>query len=121
MNYLNIQIVTDQHIVDINQLGLFSRKISELSLSEIQDISATKRGIFESFYDYGDICVQTAGEKPNFNFERVPDPDGLSQRIIEIKDKYGRIEVREVPDESPATSADKPAAPPDENLRQISS
>ncbi len=92
VNYLNIQIVTNQHIVDISQLGLFSRKISELALSEIQDISATKKGIFETFYDFGDINVQTAGEKPNFNFERVPDPDGLSQRIMEIRDKYGHGE-----------------------------
>ncbi len=93
INYLNIQIVTNQHIVDIGQFGLFSRKISELALSEIQDISATKKGIFETFYDYGDINVQTAGEQPNFNFERVPNPDGLSQRIMEIRDKYGHGEM----------------------------
>ena len=38
----NKVVITDQHIVDIDQLGLFNRKVSTLRLEEIQDISATK-------------------------------------------------------------------------------
>lgn len=96
VNYLNVQIVTDEHVVDIDQVGLFSRKISELVLVDIQDVSATKKGILQSFLNYGEVCIQTAGERPNFNFEKVPDPHELARGIMEIKDKYGFEEVREV-------------------------
>lgn len=95
VNYLNIQIVTDEHIVDIDQMGVFSRKISELTLDDIQDVSATKKGIVQSFLNYGDICIQTAGERPNFNFEKVPDPHELARKIMEIRSKYGKEEVME--------------------------
>jgi len=95
VNYLNIQIVTDEHIVDIDQMGIFSRKISELTLDDIQDVSATKKGIVQSFLNYGDICIQTAGERPNFNFEKVPDPHELARRVMEIRSKYGKEEVME--------------------------
>ena len=88
INYLNVQIVTDEHVVDVDQLGIFNRKISELTLDDIQDISATKSGIFQSFLSYGDICIQTAGEKPNFNFEKVPDPHELSRKLMEVRDEY---------------------------------
>ena len=95
VNYLNIQIVTDEHIVDIDQMGIFSRKISELTLDDIQDVSATKQGIVQSFLNFGDICIQTAGERPNFNFEKVPDPHELARKIMEIRSKYGKEEVME--------------------------
>ncbi|MDO8507855.1 MAG: PH domain-containing protein [bacterium] len=96
VNYLNVQIVTNQNLVDIDQLGLFSRKISELSLEDIQDVSATQHGILQSFLHYGDIVVQTAGEKMNFTFEKVKDPYATAKKIMEIKEKYGAEEVRSV-------------------------
>lgn len=95
VNYLNIQVVTDEHIVDIDQMGIFSRKISELTLDDIQDVSATKKGVLQSFLNYGDIVIQTAGERPNFNFEKVPKPHELARKIMDIRSKYGKEEVQE--------------------------
>jgi len=108
VNYLNLQIVTNQNLVDVDQLGLFSRKISELSLEDIQDVSATQHGILQSFLRYGDIIVQTAGEKMNFTFEKIKDPYDTAKKIMEIKEKYGAEEVRAVPEpasEEEGTSA----------------
>lgn len=100
VNYLNLQIVTNQNLVDVDQLGLFSRKISELSLEDIQDVSATQHGILQSFLHYGDVVVQTAGEKPNFTFEKIEGPYNAAKKIMEIKEKYGAEEVRAVSEPS---------------------
>lgn len=89
INYLNFQLITNEHLVDIDQLMLFSRKISELSLKDIQDVSATQHGIFQSIFRYGDVVVQTAGEKPNFTLEKTKNPYDVSRQIMEIRDKYG--------------------------------
>ncbi len=115
VNYLNIQIVTNMHVVDIDQFGLFSRKISELALDEIQDISATQKGVMQSFLNYGDICIQTAGEKPNFNFEKVPNPNELSRRIMEIKDEHIKSEYHRREQQNqpmmPSTHTEESVAP----------
>lgn len=96
VNYLNLQIVTDQNLVDVDQVGLFSRKISELTIEDIQDVSATQHGVLQSFLHYGDIIVQTAGEKLNFTFEKIKNPYDVAKKIMEIKEKYGAEEVTTV-------------------------
>ncbi len=101
VNYLNIQLVTNQNLVDIDQLGLFSRKISELSIEDIQDVSATQHGVLQSFFHYGDIIVQTAGENTNFTFEKIKDPYATAKKIMEIKEKYGAEEVTAVSEPTP--------------------
>lgn len=101
VNYLNFQVVTDKNLVDIEQSGLFSRKISELSLEDIQDVSATQSGVLQSFLHYGDIIVETAGENTNFTFEKVKDPYGIAKKIMEIKEKYGAEEVTTVFEPAP--------------------
>ncbi len=90
INYLKIQVITDAHIVDIDQLNLFSRKISELDLEEIQDISATKKGVLQDFLNYGDVVIQTAGERENFIFDKIPEPDQLARDVMLIRDQYNK-------------------------------
>lgn len=89
IHYLNFQMVTNEHVVDIDQLGLFSRNVSELSLDDIQDVSASQHGIWQSMLHYGDVTIQTAGEKPNFTFEKVSQPYVIAKQLMDVKDKYG--------------------------------
>jgi membrane protein YdbS with pleckstrin-like domain len=84
----NKVVVTNQHIVDIDQLGLFNRTVSTLRLEEIQDISASVKGPIQTFFQYGTIIVQTAGERENFVFDYVPNPYELEHYILEIRKKY---------------------------------
>ena len=89
IHYLNFQMVTNEHVVDIDQLGLFSRNVSELSLDDIQDVSASQHGILQSMLHYGDVVIQTAGEKPNFTFEKVGEPYAIAKQLMDVKDQYG--------------------------------
>jgi len=88
INYLNFQLVTNENVVDIDQLSLFSRKISELCLEDIQDTTASQKGIVQSVFHYGDVVIQTAGEKPNFVFEKINQPYEVARKIMEIKEEY---------------------------------
>jgi uncharacterized membrane protein YdbT with pleckstrin-like domain len=84
--------VTDRRIVDIEQDGLFHRKISELSLDEIQDVSARVNGPFATLFHYGDVLIQTAGTLPNFIFTAVPHPYRVSKEIADLHDQIERGE-----------------------------
>jgi uncharacterized membrane protein YdbT with pleckstrin-like domain len=82
--YLDVSIVTNQRIVDIEQKGLFNRSIAQQELARVQDVKTRKAGIFQTFFDYGDVFIQTAGEAPNFEFKSVPKPDEAAQKIMAL-------------------------------------
>lgn len=94
--YLDIDIVTNDRIIDIEQKGLFGRSISELDLSRIQDVHSEIKGIFPSLFNFGTVVVQTAGEEKNFVFEQVPDPHAVRQRILELAALDRKREAREL-------------------------
>lgn len=88
IHYLNVGIITTEHVVEICQESLFSRKISQLGLDKIQDVTASQKGITQTMFNYGDVDIQTAGELPNFNFTHIPTPNEIAQRIMEIEEDY---------------------------------
>lgn len=82
--YLDVTIITNRRLVDIEQQGLFNRKISEQSLLRVQDVSAKVTGIFQTFFNYGTVLVETAGEEPNFELQNVPQPDKVALTISDL-------------------------------------
>ena len=82
--YLDVYIVTNERIVDIEQNGFFKRKISELHLHQVQDVNAQVKGLFATIMHYGDIYIQTAGERENFIFNSVPNPYRISKIIVDL-------------------------------------
>lgn len=87
MYYLNIQIITNERIVDITQDSLINRRISELHLSRIEDVTSEVTGLFGTFLDYGNVYVQTAGETERFVFSRVPSPASIEKMILDLYEK----------------------------------
>ncbi len=81
-------IITNQHIVDIDQHGIFHRRVSTLRLDEIQDIRFTINGPLQTIFKYGTIVIQTAGESENFVFDFIPSPNELAHYLIELRKKY---------------------------------
>lgn len=81
--YLDLWIITDERVVNIEQVGLFNRVISEQSLLRVQDVTSEVRGLFPTLLDYGHVFVQTAGEKERFVFEQVPRPDLVKKVVLQ--------------------------------------
>lgn len=85
--YLDVWVVTTKRIVNIEQNGLFGRTISELELTQVQDVTSEVNGFIPSMFGYGFVYIQTAGEKLHFVFEQVPHPDAIRKTIIELAQK----------------------------------
>lgn len=81
---LNVVIITDRRIIDSDQHGLFNRKVSELHISRVQDVSVHIHGILETFLKFGDLVVQTAGQEMQFVFHEIPHPDKARGVIMQI-------------------------------------
>lgn len=86
--YLDTWIVTDHRILEIHQLGLFKRDISELRLSKIQDVTVKVEGLLPTFFNYGTVIIQTAGVIPEFKFEQIPYPQQAKDRILQLYDQF---------------------------------
>lgn len=85
--YLDVDIVTDRRIIDIDQNGLFKRKISELHLHQVQDVEAKVEGIAGTLLHFGDIFIQTAGERENFIFRSIPHPYTIAKQIVNLNEQ----------------------------------
>lgn len=81
----NKLILTNRSITQVAQNGLFSRKVSELSLQNTEDITADKSGIWAHILNFGEIKVETAGEQFNFHFKYCPNPDYYGQQILDSR------------------------------------
>ena len=84
--YLDIWVITDERIVNIEQKGLFSREISTQRLYRIQDVTAEVKGVIATFFHFGNVYVQTAGEEQRFIFKQIPDPYHVTKKIMELVD-----------------------------------
>lgn len=87
--YFDVWIITTKRIVDIQQKGLFSRRVSEARYNKIQDVSTEVSGILQTFLNYGNVLVQTAAEKEKFAFMQVPDPYGIKNILMKMQKEHG--------------------------------
>jgi hypothetical protein len=85
--YLNVQIVTNQRVVDITQNGLLNHTVSELDLDHIEDVTTEVKGLLQTAFNYGDVFVQTAAEKERFVFSNVPRPADVQKLILDLYEK----------------------------------
>ncbi|MEO5627372.1 MAG: PH domain-containing protein [Candidatus Saccharimonadales bacterium] len=81
-------IITDKNLTQVLQQGLFNRKVSELSMSNVEDVTANQRGVFASIFGYGNLNVETAGEQNNFNFKFCPKPNFYGRIILDARQAY---------------------------------
>lgn len=82
-HFLDVLVLTNLHVIDIEQIGLWHREISTLQLQKIQDISSKTEGLIASILLYGDLEIQSAGSLTNFLVKRIQRPDLIRQKMNE--------------------------------------
>ena len=82
--YLDIWIVTNERIIDIEQIGFFNRVVSELDLKRIQDITSNVHGMLPTMFGFGNLHIQTAAEEGKFDLKSVPHPVTIRRRITKL-------------------------------------
>lgn len=92
--YLDVWTLTDKHLVGMDQRTLFHRHTAIVRIERIQDVTVEVEGIIETFFEYGDLRVQSAGESPEFVMRGVSDPHKFRELILSEQDKL----LKRVPD-----------------------
>jgi len=93
--YFDVWIVTNERIVNIEQKGLFVRQTSELNFPRVQDVTSTVEGFIPTILNFGDVYVQTAGEKERFTFRQVPDPLHIKDVVMRLTKSALESDIRQ--------------------------
>lgn len=94
--YFDIWIITTERIVNIEQKGMFSREVSEMEYSKMQDITTEVVGFLPTVFNYGDVKIQTAGEREEFVFRTVSDPYHVKNIIFNMQKKDSKQNTEEL-------------------------
>jgi len=80
-------IVTDRNITQILQYSLFSRKVSQLNMVNVEDVTSVQNGFLSTMLGYGELNIETAGEQSNFKFTYCPKPGYYAKVILNAREK----------------------------------
>ena len=81
-HYLDLWIITNQRVIDVEQHGLFRRETSEFGIDKVQDITVEVPHILATFLKYGNLRIQTAGER-SFTIKDVPNIYEIKKTIMD--------------------------------------
>lgn len=84
MWFFSVNIITDERIMDVDFFGLLFKHVSVSQLDKIQDVNYFQKGVMGSFFNYGNVLIQTAAEVTQFVFNNVPNPDRVTKVISEL-------------------------------------
>lgn len=79
--FYNVNIVTNERIVDVDFRSLLFKNIATGRLDKIEDVTVIASGYLGAIFDYGNVQIQTAGEINEFEFDDVPHPSQVSAII----------------------------------------
>ena len=80
--------VTDKNVIEVTQKSIYERKISHISLANVEDVTSEQRGLFANIFNFGTLKVETAGEQDNFIFALCPHPNRVAKIILDAKDDF---------------------------------
>ncbi len=77
-----VYILTNERIFAIFQRRLFYRTNNEVPLSNIQNVSHIKKGIWQTVFDFGEVEIETSGAKTAMILKNVANPYQVQQKIL---------------------------------------
>ena len=93
--YYDIYIICQDTIIDVVQEGFWGRKVSQLTLLRVQDVSSNIQGFLPTIFGYGDVLVETAGEQTqNFLLKAIPSPQEVASKIMGLHNAIVEKEAR---------------------------
>ncbi len=73
-------ILTTERVINIDQTGLWSRKVHEIELSQVQHVSHEVRGLPATIFNFGHITIQATGA-PDVVLDDIADPAEVQEDV----------------------------------------
>lgn len=80
----DVFIVTSLRLVDVDQKGIFSRFVTEIPLSGVQDVGWQRAGVIDTVFRIGTLTIKTAATE-NMKVVRVAHPEHIHELINDVR------------------------------------
>ena len=80
-------ILTNKRVIDVEQRGFFRREVASFRLERLQDVTTEVHGIIATFFNFGDVHVQTAGTDREFVLRHAAAPTIVKETILKEHDR----------------------------------
>lgn len=91
--FYNVNIITDQRVIDMDFETLFSHKTTEARLEKVEDITFKQIGILSNLFDIGSIYIQTAGAKSEIEFKEIHNPKQVQDILSDLLESKKKGEI----------------------------
>ncbi len=79
-------LVTDSRVIDSEQLGWFSREVTDIELKDVRDVRVDRAGTLARMLDIGALTIVTKQSVGfDIRFEGVRHPDDIAKTINEVQ------------------------------------
>lgn len=82
--FFNVYLVTNKRLVDVDFLGVLNINVTDAPMKNVQDVTYKVSGVAQTLFHFGDVKVQTAGERREVEFELVPSPEFVQDVISDL-------------------------------------
>lgn len=83
--FYDMGIISRKRLIDLDANNILHHHWAETDIADIVDVSVTQQGFFSSFFNFGNIHIQTEAVKANFEYVAVPMPTTASDIISDLK------------------------------------
>lgn len=88
---LDVIIVTNERVINHDQVSFLNRQVAEAYLDQIQDIRGSEKGFLQTILHYGVIEIRTAADVVIFKLKDARKPFENSRKILDIRDQFKHI------------------------------
>jgi hypothetical protein len=89
--FFNVSFITNLRLVDVDFSGSIYKNVASTKLSLVQDVSYDQTGVLRTFFNYGDVIIQTAGEQKHFDLVASPKPSEIVHLVSGMIGKHGSV------------------------------
>lgn len=80
----NVGIITNERVIDVNYYNVLDKEVTETSNEDIADVTFNVIGFIPSFFDYGEVFVQSPGSEQKIDFLKIPHPSEVTSIISQL-------------------------------------
>ena len=84
--YFNLTLVTSQRIIDIEQRGMFLRRVREAPHAGIMEVTFEIKGLMATLFGYGNVYVNLGGDKKPICIEAVETPEIVKDKLSKVQE-----------------------------------
>ncbi len=85
--YFNVYIITNKRVIDVDFKGFWGKRVSEAQLTSVEDVTYETKKFLHILFDYGDIFMQTAAERTEFEFSAIPQPGLVHDKLTDLVER----------------------------------